>query len=123
MAMRRIELLQWFGFAGAGLVWAAQLVLGFWTTQARCSPGGGGGLPHDPTQLALLAGGVVVALAAEWAAVTVYLETSPADADDPPPDGRRHFLASAAVVANLLFLVGIVLSGIAVTAGALCRQA
>jgi hypothetical protein len=119
--MRRLELLQWFGFSGAALAWTAQLVAGFWVTQARCNPGGSAGIANDPSQLGLVAAGVLVALAAEAAAAMVFLRTRAQEDDDPPPDGRLHFLASAALVANVLFLVGIVLSGVAVTAGVLCQ--
>lgn len=120
---RRIELLQWFGFSGAALAWSAQLVSGFWVTQARCNPGGSAGVANDPSQLGLMAAAIVVALAAQAAAALVYLETRPSDNDDPPAKGRLHFLATASLVANVLFLMGIVLSGVASSAGVLCRQA
>jgi hypothetical protein len=81
MTTRRLSMLQWLGLLGGGLTWAAQLLIGFGTTQAECSVG----------------------------------------KDDPPPQGRLHFFATAALVANLLFLVVIVLSGIASTVGTLCR--
>ena len=124
MTSRRLELLQWYGFAGAALAWAVQLVVGFGVTQARCSPGGGGwDFSHDAPQLALVAAGVLVALGAEAAAAAVFLRTRPRDDDDPPPDGRRHFLATASLVANVLFVMAIVLSGVAAVAGVLCRQA
>ncbi len=122
MSARRLELLQWFGFSGAALAWSAQLVAGFWVTQARCNPGGSSSVPNDASQLGLLVAAFVVALAAEAAAAAVYLETRPSDDDDPPARGRLHFLATAALVANVLFLAGILLSGIAATADVLCRQ-
>jgi hypothetical protein len=121
---RRLELLQWYAFAGAALAWAVQLVLGFGVTQARCSPGGGGwSFSNDAPQLAFLVAGVLVALGAEAAAAAVFVRTLPGDDDDPPPDGRLHFLATASLVANVLFIMGIVLSGSAAVAGVLCRQA
>ena len=120
--MRRLELLQWFGFSGAALAWAASLVAGFWVTQARCNESSFG-LSNDGSQLGLMAAAIVVALAAQAASATVFLRTSPSDDDYPPPNGRLHFLAAAALVANVLFLMGIVLQGVASTAGVLCRQA
>jgi hypothetical protein len=124
MTPRRLEFLQWFGFAGAALVWTVQLVFGFGVTQAECNAGAvGSGLGNDGWQILLAAVGVLVAIGAEGAAAAVFLRTQGTDADDPPPDGRRHFLAAAALVANLLFVVAIVLSGVAATSGALCRQA
>ena len=119
---RRLELLQWFGFSGAALAWAAQLVSGFWVTQARCNEGAVA-FSNDASQLGLMAAAIVVALAAQAAAATVFLRTSPSDDDYPPPNGRLHFLATAALVANILFLTGIVLQGVASAAGVLCRQA
>jgi hypothetical protein len=120
--MRRLELLQWFGFSGAALAWAAQLVSGFWVTQARCNEAAVD-FSHDASQLGLMAAALVVALAAEAAAAAVFVRTSPSDDDCPPPNGRLHFLAAAALVANVLFLMGILLQGVGSTAGVLCRQA
>jgi hypothetical protein len=121
---RRLELLQWFGFSGAALAWAAQLVSGFWVTHALCNPSPiGSATSNDASQLGLMVAALAVAFAAQAAAAVVFLRTSPSDDDYPPPNGRLHFLAAAALVANVLFIVGIVLSGVASSAGDFCRQA
>jgi hypothetical protein len=113
--MRRAEFLQWFGLLGAALAWAAQLVLGFGVTVAACSPAGRvWGIDVDAWQIALMAVGGTIVLISEGAAVTLLLETRTLEYDDPPPWGRRHFFALAAALGNLLFLVAIVLSGMAV---------
>jgi hypothetical protein len=124
--MRRLlnlELLQWYGLLGAAIVWAAQLVLAFGLTVARCGEGGDLGLSLDTWETVLTVVALLMALLAEAAAVVVFLETRSLDHDAPPPDGRRHFFASAAVVGNLLFLTVIVLTGIGIVAhNPVCHQ-
>ena len=122
MTLRRLSILQWFGFAGAALAWTGQHVVGFGVTQAECSAGGlHWGIGNDAWQLTLLAVGGVVVLAAEAAAVVVFLRTRETGADDPPPLGRMHFLAAAALVANLLFLAAMLMDGLASTFATICR--
>ena len=120
----RLGLLQWYGVFGGGLAWAAQLVLGFAGTQKTCGfDGMASGIGSDIWQLSLLVLGVLVVTGAEGAAALVFLRTREVRDDDPPPLGRWHFFAGAALVANLLFLTMIVLGGIAAITGALCRGA
>jgi hypothetical protein len=124
--MRRLlnlELFQWYGLLGAAIVWAAQLVLAFGLTVARCGAGGDFGLSLDAWETVLTIVAVMIALLAEAAAITVFLETRSLHHDDPPPGGRRHFFASAAVIGNLLFLMIILLSGIGIVAhNPVCHQ-
>lgn len=120
----RLGLLQWYAVLGGALAWALQLVLGFAATQHECGAGGAGsGIGNDAWQMTLLVLGAIAVLGAEAAAALVFLRTRATRDDDPPPQGRLHFLARAALVANLLFLVMIVLGGIAAVTGALCRGA
>jgi hypothetical protein len=108
------EFLQWFGLFGAALTWTAQLVIGFGVAVARCGAANAVlGVDVRSWQLALTAVGVALVLLAEAAALTTLWETRAVDYDDPAPDGRRHFFAVAAALGNLLFLVAIVLSGVA----------
>jgi hypothetical protein len=65
---------------------------------------------------------VLLTVLAECAAVAVFLETRPIEHDGPPPDGRRHFFATGAMVGNLLFLTVILLTGIGIVAAAPCHQ-
>jgi hypothetical protein len=121
---RGAELLQWFGLFAAGLVWAAQLVIGFGVTDAACGPAGSElGIDVDTWQIALMAVGVPIAALAEVAAVSVFLETRSLEHDDPPPWGRRHFFVVAAILGNVLFLVAILLSGIGAIYSSPCRGA
>jgi hypothetical protein len=122
MTLHRLSILQWVGFAGAALTWTAQHVIGFGVTDAECSAGGlRWGIGNDVWQLTLLAVAGALVVAAEAAAVTVFLRTRATDEDDPPPLGRMHFLAAAAVVANVLFLTAMLLDGLASTFTTVCR--
>jgi hypothetical protein len=121
---RGAEFLQWFGLLAAGLVWAAQLVIGFGVTDAACGPAGSGfHVDMDVWQIALMAVGVPIAALAEVAAVSVFLETRSLEHDDPPPWGRRHFFVVAAILGNVLFLVAILMSGIGAIYSSPCRGA
>jgi uncharacterized membrane protein YeiB len=123
MTIRRLSVLQWFGVLGAALAWTGVHVIGYGVAQAKCSTvGGSWDIAHDTWQLALMAIGAAVALAAQAAAITVFRATREADDQDPPPDGRLHFFASAAIVANVIFLAIIVLDGLGATISTLCRR-
>jgi hypothetical protein len=124
MTVRRLGVLQWVGLLAGGAVWWAQHLVGLGVTAAECDPGGvGRGIDNDVWQGALLAVGVLLVLAAGAAAATVLVRTRGTSYEDPPAPGRIRFLAIAAVVANGLFLVIILLDGIASIAVATCRQA
>jgi len=101
-------------------VWAAQLVLGFGVTVAACGEAarGSGSIDVNTWQIVLMAVGITLALLSEAAALSIFLETRALDHGDPPPWGRRHFFAAAAIIGNVLFVVAILLSGI----GALSHQ-
>lgn len=119
-----LEALQWIGLGAGAAVWAAQLVIGFGATVARCSAAGPGyGINLPAWEIALTATGAAFVLAAEAAAIRVVLRTRGTGYDGAPPDGRRRFFASAAIVGNLLFLGAILLSGLATLAFDPCRQA
>jgi hypothetical protein len=108
------EFLQWFGLFGAALTWSAQLVLGFGVSVARCGAANAVlGVDLRAWQWSLLGIGVALVLLAEAAALETLWETRAVHYDDAAPDGRRHFFAVAAVLGNLLFLVAIVLGGVA----------
>jgi hypothetical protein len=117
------EFLQWFGFGGAALVWTGQHLIGYGVTEARCGAGGiRFGIDLHTWEIATLATAFVLALAAETAAIVVLRRTWGVEVDGAPPEGRRHFFAWGAAIANLLFLVGMLLSGIASLTFDPCRQ-
>jgi hypothetical protein len=124
MTLRRLEILQWLGLLlGAG-IFAAQLVVGFGITQAECGAPGGGrfGIDNDLWQGVLLGISVALVLAAEASAIAVFLGTRRTTYEHPPPDGRIRFLAIAAIAANAVFLMIVLLSGVASIVAAVCRQ-
>lgn len=130
MTLRRLGILQWVGLLlGAG-VWAAQHIVGSGLTQADCGPGGAGwGISNDLWQATLtaFAGGLVVLAGA--AAVTVFARTRDAgfgdEAAEESGDARRarlHFFAAASIAANAIFLMIILLDGVASLYQSGCRQ-
>jgi len=124
VSIQRLSVLQWFGALAAAGVAGATFLAGVGVTQAECNPGlKRFGIPHTAAQIAMTAVGVGVTLLAEWAAFVVYRATSDAEEQDPPPEGRQHFFATAALAANVIFLMIILLTGIAALSVHLCRQA
>ena len=96
-----LEFLQWFGLFGAALAWTGQHVIGFGLTEARCGEGGRDwGIPLHTSELALLGVALLFWLLSQSAAVTILVRTLRVEHEDPPPDGRRHFFAVAAVAGN-----------------------
>ena len=117
------EFMQWFGLLGAPLAWTVQLVLGFGVTEARCDAGSARwGVGLDTWEISLMAAAGAVALLAEAAAVALYLATRDVSYDDAAPLGRRHFFVTASSLGNVLFLMIILLSGIAAVEHMPCRQ-
>ncbi|HJQ73278.1 MAG TPA: hypothetical protein VJ814_00210 [Gaiellaceae bacterium] len=131
--LRRLSVVQWIGVMVAPLAWTGQHVVGYGVGQARCSVGGmNWGIGFDTWQLAILAAAGLLVLVSEAAAVTVFLATREANyGDGPPGEGRwggavpytrLHFFATAAMVANVLFLAIIFLDGLAAVFDSLCAQ-
>jgi hypothetical protein len=119
-----LEFLQWFGLFGAALTWTAEHVAGYWLATARCGEGGRGlGISLHTSQLVLLGIALGFWLLSQAAAVTILLRTMRVEHQDPPPDGRRHFFAVAAVGGNVLFLVAIILDTVGAVFHTACGQA
>jgi hypothetical protein len=120
----RPEQLQWFGLLGAALAWTGQLIVGFGTAYVECAnPGGGRSLDVVTWQIVCMVAGGTFAVLAEAAAINVLLATRSVEYDGGPPQGRRRFFAIGAALGNLLFIVAILLSGIAALANVSCRPA
>jgi hypothetical protein len=133
MSTRTLSVVQWVGVVVAPLAWTGQHVVGYGVGQARCSIAGvGWGIDYDVWQLAILAAAALLILASEAAAVTVFLETRGVNyGDGPPGDGRwggavpysrLHFFATAAMLANVLFFVVVLMDGLLSTFTSLCAQ-
>ena len=130
--LRRLAFVQWIGVCVAPLAWTAQHVVGYGVGQARCEVGAGWGIGLDTWQLAMLAAAGLLVVISEAAAVSVFLATREANfGDGPPEDGRwggavphtrLHFFATAAMVANVLFLAIILMDGLAAAFDSLCVQ-
>ncbi len=113
--------LLWFGFAGAPIAWALNLVLGYSVQASVCNWGGADatvlGLQSAraiPVLLSILAtivgsAGVVVAYRC-WRA-TGTGEENP-EATVPAAVGRSWFMSYAGLLSSALFLLGIVLHGV-----------
>jgi hypothetical protein len=123
MTLRRLALLQWVGIGGGGVVWITSFLAGTAVSQAGCNPASSRwGIPHDTIEIALTAVACTLIALAEIAAALVFRATRDVEEQGPPPHGRLHFFASAALVANVIFFMIILLSGIATTVDVLCQQ-
>jgi hypothetical protein len=133
MSLRRLGIVQWIGVVVAPLAWTGQHVVGYGVGQARCSVAGmRWGIGFDTWQLAILAAAGLLVVISEAAAVTVFLATRETNyGDGPPGEGRwggavpysrLHFFATAAMVANVLFLAVIFLDGLGSVFNSLCAQ-
>lgn len=131
--LRQLGVVQWIGVVVAPLAWTGQHVVGYGVGQARCSVGGmRWGIGFDTWQLAILAAAGLLVVISEAAAVAVFLATRETNyGDGPPGDGRwggavpysrLHFFATAAMVANVLFLTVILLDGLGSVFSSLCAQ-
>jgi hypothetical protein len=117
------ELLQWFGVFGAPFAWAVQHVAGFALTLAACDPAGRTwSIAVDGITTAITVVAAAVALGAGAAAVASWAQVRGAGDDDPPPDGRRYFLALIGIAVMPLFLAMILMSGGGVLDLPECRQ-
>jgi hypothetical protein len=121
VSLRRLGILQWIGLLAVPAAWAADHVLGSGLTVAECNGAGSRWHIHnDLWQWLFLAGAVTCVALAEAAAVAVLRATRGVDYEGEPPPGRIRFFAIAAAVANVLFLVGILLNGLGAALSSEC---
>lgn len=112
--LRTLSLLSWFGLFAAPWIWIAQHGIGQGEAEARCSVAGEHwGLSNTAYQVVLMIVGGVIILAAEAAALWVVRATDGSSYEDGPPIGRVRMTALATATTNLIFLVVILLDGIA----------
>jgi hypothetical protein len=116
MTRARLEVLQWYALLGGALAWATEYVVGYFVSTADCA----GEAAHVSTiQIAIALGALIAISAAEVAAAVVYRATVP---DAPPPSGRMHFFAQAALLGNVLFLLVVVLNTVGTVSHLPCAQ-
>jgi hypothetical protein len=132
-SLRGLGIVQWLGVIVAPLAWTGQHVVGYGVGEARCNVAGvHWGIGYDTWELAILAAAGLLVVVSEAAAIAVFLATREANyGDGPPEDGRwdgavpytrLHFFATAAMVANVLFLTAILMDGLAAVFDTLCVQ-
>jgi hypothetical protein len=130
--LTQLAFVQWIGVVVAPLAWTGQHVVGYGVGQARCEVGANWGIGYDTWQLAILAAAGLLVVVSEAAAIAVFLATRETNyGDGPPGDGRwggavpysrLHFFATAAMVANVLFLTVILMDGLGSVFTTLCAQ-
>jgi uncharacterized membrane protein len=111
----------WFAVLGAPGAYAVQLGVGYWLTEAACSPTG------DQWGISLSAWAIVVTALAALTAVaagltSIWLYRRHGDRHDPPPAGRIAFLAAVGMTVSTLFLVLILMTGVGVVTFRVCNQ-
>ena len=122
--MRRLEILQWTGLLLGGLIWAAAHVIGFGTTEASCNAAAPAFGVHFHLWEGLINGVAgLVALTAALAATAVLVITRDVSYEDDPPIGRIRFFAIAALIANVLFVMIVVLYLVGTLGNTPCTQA
>ena len=112
MSLRTLAILSWVGLFAGALVWAGQHVVGFGIGHAKCG-GSGFGINVDAWQAALMIAAVLAIAAAEAAAIAAYVGTNYTSYEADPPASRIRFFAIAAIPANLIFLMIVLLDGVA----------
>ena len=134
MSLRRLGILQWLGLLAGATVWMGAHVVGYGVGLAECHVGGSRwGIDNDLWQAVLMGVALVLIAGAELCAVVVFNRTRGADFGDGPPEEGRwhralpytrlHFFGTAAMAANAIFMMIVVLDGAASIVDVTCRQA
>lgn len=127
-----VDAVVWFGVLGAPLAWTTMFVFGMGMTLAACNPGGGPwGIPVDTWTIVATALAAAVAVLALAASIAMFRATrEPGEEwtrlthveEDPPPEGRVHFLATVGITIAPLFFFIIMMSGLGALNLVTCRQ-
>ena len=114
------NLLLFHGLLAAPLAWTGQLVVGYGIGEADCSAGSGRwGIDSQTSELALTAAAAAIALTGLLTAGWLLVEARRAGGDE---RGRIEFMASGGVLVSAIFVVLILLGGIAVLYISHCHQ-
>jgi hypothetical protein len=122
--VRRLELLQWSGLLLGAAMWGAAHIIGYGATEASCNSASPAFDIHFHLWEGLINGlSGVVSLAAALAATAVIVLTRDVSYEDDPPIGRIRFFAIAALIANVLFIMMVVLYTVGTLGNTPCTQA
>jgi hypothetical protein len=122
--MRRLEILQWTGLLLGAAMWGAAHVIGYGTIEASCNDAATVfGIDQHLWEGLINGLAGVVSLGAALAAAAVIVATQNVSYEDNPPIGRIRFFAIAALLANVLFVMMVVLYAAGSIANTPCRQA
>jgi len=124
MTRRLLGIMQWLGLIAGAAVWAGQHIVGYGITQAECSTGGAHwGIGNDVWQAVLMGVSALFIAGAGVASALVFTGTRGTAYDsDPPPLSRIRFFSIAALAANVIFLMIVLLDGFASIFNVVCRQ-
>jgi hypothetical protein len=122
--MRRLEILQWTGLLLGAVMWGAAHVIGYGTVEANCNSAGPSfGIDLHLWQALINGLSGAVSLGAALAATAVLVLTRDVSYEDEPPVGRIRFFAIAALIANVLFVMMVVLYTVGTLGNTPCTQA
>jgi hypothetical protein len=133
MRLQRLAVLQWVGLLLGAVTWTTAHLAGIGITQAECNATGTTrwGLSNPTWQGTVLGVSLAFIVLAEVCAVLVFSRTRGFEFGDGPPvegiEGERkptriHFFSAAAVAANAIFLMIVLLDGLANLFDIACRQ-
>jgi hypothetical protein len=123
-ALPKVAVLQWLGLFVAPLAWISQHAIGQAVSNASCARvNEAWGISNDTWQIVLLIVAGMLILLSEAAAVVAFLRTRDTSYEGPPPLGRMQLVAIAAMTTNLIYLVIVLLDGIASIVDVGCAQA
>jgi hypothetical protein len=130
--LSQLSVVQWVGVTVAPLAWTGQHIVGYGVGQARCEVGVAWDIGFDAWQIAIVVAASLLILVSEAAAIAVFLATREVNYGDGPPEegrwagvvpfSRLHFFATAAMVANVLFLAIVLMDGLTSVFDSLCVQ-
>lgn len=115
--------LLWFGLLGGPAAWTGEHIVGYGMTEAACGAGGSAwGIGLTTWEAVLTAATAGLVLAALAAAAVMFMATKGVHHEGPPPLGRMHFVATAALFVATLFLFLTLMAGVGAVALAGCHQ-
>jgi hypothetical protein len=111
----------WYAVLGAPAAWTLQMGVGYWLSEAKCSPAGGPwGISLATWGIAVSGVAFAVGVGAAATAVSIYRTYD--DFHAAPPEGRIAFLAVVGMTVSTLFLILIAMSAAGILTFSECSQ-